>query len=68
MREHGERVASRRYTAGQVRLIVSSPADGSQDFYVSVMVGMPVPLVAVERERLRRAAVDASRSTGRWSR
>lgn len=67
MREHGERVASRRYTAGQVRLIASSPADGSQDFYVSVMVGMPVPLVAVERERLRRAAVDASRSTGRWS-
>ncbi|MCI1195177.1 hypothetical protein MOV40_06655 [Bifidobacterium pseudolongum subsp. globosum] len=67
MREHGERVASRRYTAGQVRLIASSPADGSQDFYVSVMVGMPVPLVAVERERLRRTVVDASRSTGRWS-
>ena len=67
MREHGERVASRRYTAGQVRLIASSPSDGSQDFSVSVMVGMPVPLVAVERERLRRAAVDASRSTGRWS-
>ena len=68
MLERGERVASRRYTAGQVRLIVSSPADGSQDFYVSVMVGMPVPLVAVERERLRRAVADASRSTGRWSR
>lgn len=68
MREHGERVASRRYTAGQARLIVSSPADGSQDFYVSVMVGMPVPLVAVERARLRRVAADASRSTGRWSR
>lgn len=67
MREHGERVASRRYTAGQVRLIASSPADGSQDFYVSVMVGMPVPLVAVERERLRRTVVDASKSTGRWS-
>lgn len=67
MREHGERVASRRYTAGQVWLIASSPADGSQDFYVSVMVGMPVPLVAVERERLRRTVVDASRSTGRWS-
>lgn len=67
MREHGERVASRRYTAGQVRLIASSPADGSQDFYVSVMVGMPVPLVVVERERLRRTVVDASRSTGRWS-
>lgn len=67
MREHGERVASRRYTAGQVRLIASSPADGSQDFYVSVMVGMPVPLVAVERERLRRTVVDASRPTGRWS-
>ena len=67
MREHGERVASRRYTAGQVRLIASSPADGSQDFYVSVMVGMPVPLVAVERERLRRTVVDASRSTGGWS-
>lgn len=67
MRERGERVVSRRYTAGQVRLIVSSPSDGSQDFYVSVMVGMPVPLVAVERERLRRTVVDASRSTGRWS-
>lgn len=67
MRERGERVVSRRYTAGQVRLIVSSPADGSQDFYVSVMVGMPVPLVAVERERLRRTVVDASRSTGRRS-
>ncbi len=68
MRERGERVASRRYTAGQVRLIVSSPSDGSQDFYVSVMVGMPVPLVAVERERLRRAmALASSRSTGRWS-
>ena len=68
MLERGDCVVSRRYTAGQVRLIVSSPSDGSQDFYVSVMVGMPVPLVAVERERLRRAVVDASRSTGRWSR
>lgn len=67
MRERGERVMPRRYTAGQVRVIVSSPADGSQDFYVSVMVGMPVPMVAVERERLRRAVMDASGSTGRWS-
>lgn len=68
MRDRGEVVAPRRYTAGQVRLIVSSPVDGSQDFYVSVMVGMPVPLVAVERERLRRAmALASSRSTGRWS-
>lgn len=65
MRERGEHAMPRRYTAGQVRLIVSSPSDGSQDFYVSVMVGMPVPLVAVERARLRRAAVDMSR--GRWS-
>lgn len=65
MRERGEHAMPRRYTAGQVRLIVSSPSDGSQDFYVSMMVGMPLPMVAVERERLRRAAVDMSR--GRWS-
>jgi hypothetical protein len=65
MRGSGEVVAPRRYTAGQVRLIVSSPLDGSQDFYVSMMVGMPLPMVAVERARLRRVAVDASR--GRWS-
>lgn len=65
MRGSGEVVAPRRYTADQVRLIVSSPVDGSQDFYVSVMVGMPLSLVAAERARLRRAVVDASR--GRWS-
>lgn len=65
MRERGEHAMPRRYTARQVRLIVSSPSDGSQDFYVSMMVGMPVPMVAVERARLRRAAVDMSR--GRWS-
>lgn len=59
--------APRRYARWQVRLIVSSPSDGSQDFYVSVMVGMPVPLVAVERERLRRTVADASRYAGRWS-
>lgn len=67
MRERGEHAMPRRYTAGQVRLIVSSPSDGSQDFYVSVMVGMPVPLVAVERERLRRTVADASGYAGRWS-
>lgn len=65
MRERGEHAMPRRYTARQVRLIVSSPSDGSQDFYVSMMVGMPLPMVAVERARLRRAAVDMSR--GRWS-
>lgn len=65
MRERGEHAMPRRYTAGQVRLIVSSPSDGSQDFYVSMMVGMPLPMVAVERARLRRAAVDMPR--GRWS-
>lgn len=58
-------MAPRRYTAAQARLIVTSPPDGSQDFYVSVMVGMPLPLVASERVRLRRVVVD--RFKGRWS-
>lgn len=61
MRDCGERVAPRRYTADQVRLIVSSPADGSQDFYVSVMVGMPLPMVAVERARLMGVAHERGR-------
>ncbi|PAU67627.1 hypothetical protein B1400_1599 [Bifidobacterium italicum] len=61
MRGSGEVVAPRRYTAGQVRLIVSSPPDGSQDFYVSVMVGMPLPMVAVERARLMGAAHERGR-------
>lgn len=53
--------------AGAVDRVVAGGWE-AKDFYVSVMVGMPVPLVAVERARLRRAVVDASRSTGRWSR
>ena len=45
MLERGDCVVSRRYTAGQVRLIVSSPADGSQDFYsVQVICGNAFPL------------------------
>lgn len=48
-------MAPRRYTAAQARLIVTSPPDGSQDFYVSVMVGMPLSMVAAERMRLMRA-------------
>lgn len=61
MRERGEHVMPRRYARWQVRLIVSSPPDGSQDFYVSVMVGMPLPMVAVERARLMGAAHERGR-------
>lgn len=66
MRGLDEMVAPRRYTEPQVRLIVTSPADGSQDFYVSAMVGMPLPMVAMERKRL--ASVLRGKGVARWSR
>ncbi len=40
-------------TGVQARLIADSPVDGSLDFYVAAMVGLPVRRVAVERARLR---------------
>lgn len=41
-----------RLTVSQRRLILSAPMDGSQDLYVSTMVGMPQRLVARVRVML----------------
>lgn len=48
-----------------VRLFLSAPADGSQDFYLSVMAGLPVPVAARERVRIQRSMrVDGRRPAG----
>lgn len=41
-----------RLDARARRLVLSSPADGSQDLYVSTMVGLPQRLVPAVREVL----------------
>ncbi|MFQ8744629.1 MAG: hypothetical protein ACLR82_02250 [Bifidobacterium longum] len=46
------------------RLLLLSPLDGSQDFYVSCMLAMPTSLVRVERERLLQGYAARSRREG----
>lgn len=41
-----------RLDAEAVRMIVLSPADGSQDLYVSLMLGIPQRRVGIMRSRL----------------
>lgn len=43
------------------RIIVLSPLDGSQDFYVSCMLGIPASRVRTERDRLLHALTAAQR-------
>ncbi|PLS29917.1 hypothetical protein Uis1B_2247 [Bifidobacterium margollesii] len=55
---HTPHAAKRRCRPGaRVRLLARAPRDGSMDFYLSMMLGVPVP-----RVRLLRLAVDGSRN------
>ena len=49
--------AGRGRTGARVRMLARAPRDGSMDFYLSMMLGVPVP-----RVRLLRLAAKGSRN------
>lgn len=55
-----------RLDARARRLVLSSPADGSQDLYVSTMVGLPQRLVPAVREALKGLRRDTA-GRGPWN-
>lgn|GEM_PF-5473310 len=42
--------------AGRRHMLLSAPQDGTQDFYLSMLVGVPVPCVRVLRRIARLSA------------
>lgn len=46
-------MTSQRIAKGLYSLFLSSLCDGSQDFYLSVMTGMPVTKARSDRERIQ---------------